>query len=147
MTIYKMCCAHLDVSWLFRIACVCSLYLDLNVRSAWPMYWSGQSCHFSLYTPALLNMFVLCGCDCRWFLIVLFVRIAGFILEFLKSFVMYLVSFPAYVNMTYFFLISSLILMLLFCSLCVCPRYRYYYWLCFALWRRGGNYYQLLFVV
>jgi hypothetical protein len=42
-----------DYSLLFLIACICSLYLDLNVLPVWPMYFSGQSMHF-IWQMALL---------------------------------------------------------------------------------------------
>lgn len=62
-------------------------------------------------------VYVSCGCNCSSFLIMFVVQNTGFMLEFLKFFVVYLVSFPVYVNMIHFSLFSSLVHVMVFISL------------------------------
>jgi hypothetical protein len=49
-------CLSVLLSLLFLIACICSLYLMLNIFPVWPMYFSGQSRHFIWSMPLLLYL-------------------------------------------------------------------------------------------
>jgi hypothetical protein len=78
---------------LFLIACMCSLYLVLNVRPVWPIYFNGQSIHFIWYTP-LFSYSSCCRRGFTKFCMVFLGRNAILIFVSLKSFAISFVSFP-----------------------------------------------------
>jgi hypothetical protein len=70
-----------------------SLNFVLNVWPVWPVYYIGGYFHLSFSTLALLNLSAFCGSGSNGFLIVLVNQKVGFMFEFLKISVVYLVYF------------------------------------------------------
>jgi hypothetical protein len=78
---------------LFLTACICPLYLVLNVWPICPIYFNGQSMHLIWYTP-LSSYSSRCRRGFTKFCMVFFVRNAILIFVSLKRFAIYFVSFP-----------------------------------------------------
>jgi hypothetical protein len=82
------------------VACLCSLNLLCKVLPACQMYSSGQLWHLNLYTPLQQYGSVTC------FLCFFFLEVrVNYV--FSNNFVIILVSLPVYINVTYFFHLSS----------------------------------------
>jgi hypothetical protein len=94
---------YLELLLLLLIAWICSLYLTLNILTVWPIYFNGQSRHFSWYMPLVLYLSVCAWCF-NTLLIVFCVWKATLSCVFLKSLVICLTSFPQYVNVAHFVL-------------------------------------------
>jgi hypothetical protein len=161
--------AHLQVSWLFSTAHTCSVNL-FEMYGQFGLCIVVESLYIWVCILSLCWMYAFCACNCSWFLIVLVLWNADFMLDFLESFVMYLVSFPVCVcvcvcererervrvrvrvrarvcvNMFHFFLFPSPVYMVLLHIPGVCG-VSCWFWICSALWLRGGDYYQLLFII
>jgi hypothetical protein len=83
---------------IIRITLICSSYLVLKFLPVWPMYCRGQCMHFNLYTSGFSYLSVVTWLGNKRFLRLFVVLNTVFMLVFLNSLVMYLVSFPTYVN-------------------------------------------------
>jgi hypothetical protein len=104
--VFKICCAYPEVSLLYFMALICSLYLVRSDRPVCPMYCKWHSLHFNSYTPdptrpgptrpGLLCLFSCSCCNfcCKCLFMVFLVLYAVFTTVFLKSFVTRLISFP-----------------------------------------------------
>jgi hypothetical protein len=99
--VFNMWFEYRELLLLFLNACMCSLYLVRNVLPVCLMYVSGQSMHFIWQIPLSLYLSVR-GCCFSMFCIVICVMNAIFIRVSLHNFVIFLVSFPLYVNVAHF---------------------------------------------
>jgi hypothetical protein len=95
--VFIICCAYVELSLLYFIAYMCSLYLVQNVC---PMHCRGQSMHFNLYMLLFSYLLVLCcfgfKCFCRVLVRATFRSVSLNILS------IFCVSCPKYVSMTHF---------------------------------------------
>jgi hypothetical protein len=93
-----VCCEYLELGLLFRIACMCFLYLVLKFLPVSPIYFSGCSLHFIHYIPLLLCLVLWVEGVFVQFSVLYAIRI--FVL--LSNLVIILVSFTIYVYLAHF---------------------------------------------